>query len=200
VIDNVIFDIGWVLVRFDYQPLIDLLAAYGAPQRDRNAVMEGIRLEDHETGRLSGQGLLERLQQLAQRPPPLAELEAKWLDMFELETHMYALARRLSERHRVYLLSNIGELHWGHLSRSFALHELGHGALLSYEAGVMKPHERIYSEAERRFGLHPGRTVFIDDRADNIDSARRRGWHGIVHRHRSPEHTLDALRELGVGC
>jgi HAD superfamily hydrolase (TIGR01509 family) len=200
VIDNVVFDVGWVLVRFDYQPLIELLAAHGAPQRDRDAVMQGIRLEDHETGRLSGQGLLERLQKLARDPPPLAELEAKWIDMFELEEHMYALAKDLSERHKVYLLSNIGDLHWGHLSRTFRLHEIGHGALLSYEAGVMKPEVRIYSEAERRFGLDPARTVFIDDRADNIDSARSRGWHGIVHQYRAPARTVAALRGLGVSC
>jgi HAD superfamily hydrolase (TIGR01509 family) len=200
VIDNVVFDVGWVLVRFDYQPLIDLLAAHGAPHRDRDAVMAGIRLEDHETGRLSGPGLLERLQKLARDPPPLAELEARWIDMFELEEHMYALARDLSTRHKVYLLSNIGDLHWGHLSRTFRLHEIGHGALLSYEAGVMKPQVRIYSEAERRFGLDPARTVFIDDRADNIDTARSRGWHGIVHQHRAPERTLAALRALGVSC
>jgi HAD superfamily hydrolase (TIGR01509 family) len=200
VIDNVVFDVGWVLVRFDYQPLIDLLTAYGAPQRDRDAVMQAILLEDHETGRLSGAGLIGRLQKLARDPPPLAELEEKWINMFELEAHMDALARDLSARHKVYLLSNIGDLHWGHLSRTFRLHEIGHGALLSYEAGVMKPHARIYSEAERRFGLNPARTVFIDDRADNIDTARRRGWHGIVHQHRAPEHTLAALRALGVSC
>jgi HAD superfamily hydrolase (TIGR01509 family) len=200
VIDNVVFDIGWVLVRFDYQPLIDLLAAHGAPQRDRNSVMDGIGLEDHETGRLSGAGLLQRLAGLATQPPSLAQLEAQWVGMFELEKHMYQLARDLSERHRVYLLSNIGDLHWAHLSSTFRLHEIGHGALLSYEAGVMKPHERIYSEAERRFGLDPAKTVFIDDRADNIDSARSRGWHGIVHQHRAPERTLGALRALGVQC
>jgi FMN phosphatase YigB (HAD superfamily) len=200
VIDNVVFDVGWVLVRFDYQPLIDLLAAHGAPQRDRNAVMDSIRLEDHESGRLSGAGLLQRLQGLAQRPMPPAELEARWLGMFELEEHMCALARRVSERHRVYILSNIGELHWGHLSRTFRLHEIGHGAVLSYEAGVMKPHERIYGEAERRFGLEPAGTVFIDDRADNIASARSRGWHGIVHRYREPAETVRALCALGVEC
>ena len=85
---------------------------------------------------------MERLQKLA---PWIRrrwrELEAKWMDMFELEEDMCALARDLSARHKVYLLSNIGDLHWGHLSRSFGLHQIGHGALLSFEAGVMKPED-----------------------------------------------------------
>jgi 2-haloacid dehalogenase len=98
----------------------------------------------------------------------------------------------------VFLLSNIGDLHWVHLSREYRLQTIGHGALPSYVAGVMKPHARIYAEAERRFSLEPGDTVFIDDRADNIAAARTRGWHGIVHA--DYPGTLAALRALRVSC
>ena len=66
----------------------------------------------------------------------------------------------------------------------------------SYLAGVMKPHADIYAEAERRFGLVPAATVFIDDRADNIEAARARGWAGIVHS--GHDSTREALHALGV--
>ena len=195
---NVVFDIGWVLVRLNYRPLLDCLQAHGAQLADRDAVMTGIRLEDHETGRLPGHGLLERLRGLTRtRTVSLEEIRAKWLDMFELEPAMIELAHRLSERYRVFLLSNIGDLHWAHLAREYRLHAIGHGALPSYVAGVMKPHPGIYAEAERRFALEPAATVFIDDRAPNIATARARGWHGIVHqRYRD---TLGHLQALGVG-
>jgi HAD superfamily hydrolase (TIGR01509 family) len=195
---NVVFDIGWVLVRLDYRPLLGFLQAHGAQLADRDAVMKGIRLEDHETGQLPGQGLLERLRGLTRtRTASLEETQAKWLDMFELEPAMIELAHRLSERYRVFLLSNIGDLHWVHLSREYRLHAIGHGALPSYIAGVMKPHPAIYAEAERRFALEPAATVFIDDRSDNIATARARGWHGIVHRGYAD--TLGDLQTLGVG-
>jgi 2-haloacid dehalogenase len=194
---NVVFDIGWVLVRLNYRPLLDFLQAHGAQLADRDAVMAGIRLEDHETGRLPGHGLLERLRGLTRsRRASLEETQAKWLDMFELEPAMIELAHRLSERHRVFLLSNIGDLHWAHLAREYRLHAIGHGALPSYVAGVMKPHPAIYAEAERRFALEPSATVFIDDRADNVAAARTRGWHGIVHRDHGS--TLASLQALGV--
>jgi len=98
----------------------------------------------------------------------------------------------------VFLLSNIGDLHWAHLSREYRLHAIGHGALPSYLAGVMKPHAGIYAEAERRFALEPAATVFIDDRADNIATARARGWQGIVHG--GYHSTRTALRDLEVAC
>ena len=197
-IRNIVFDIGWVLVRLNYRPLLELLHRHGAELADRDAVMRGIRLEDHETGQLPGQGLLERLRGLTRaRTVSLEETRAKWLDMFELEPAMVELAHRLSERHRVFLLSNIGDLHWTHLAREYRLHAIGHGALPSYVAGVMKPHPAIYAEAERRFALEPAATVFIDDRAANVATARTRGWHGIVHQGHAG--TLGHLRTLGVG-
>jgi HAD superfamily hydrolase (TIGR01509 family) len=98
----------------------------------------------------------------------------------------------------VFLLSNIGDLHWAHLAREYRLHALGHGALPSYVAGVMKPHAGIYAQAERRFTLEPAATVFIDDRADNVAAARARGWNGIVHQDHAG--TLAGLRALAVSC
>jgi 2-haloacid dehalogenase len=195
---NIVFDIGWVLVRLNYRPLLDFLQAHGAQLADRDAVMARIRLEDHETGQLAGHGLLERLRELTgSQSASLEELRIRWLDMFELEPAMVELAHRLSERYRVFLLSNIGDLHWAHLAREYRLHSIGHGALPSYVAGVMKPHAGIYAEAERRFALEPAATLFIDDRTENVASARSRGWHGIVHQ--DYRATLARLQDAGVG-
>lgn len=197
-IRNIVFDIGWVFVRLNYRPLLELLRARGVEAADLHSVLARAALEDHESGRLHGRGLLERLAALTRDPVSVEELYAHWVGMFELEPAMVELAHRLSEAHRVYLLSNIGDLHWAHLSREYRFHRIGHGALPSYLAGVMKPHAGIYAEAERRFGLEPAATVFIDDRADNIAAARGRGWRGIVHD--GYDGTVRALRGLAVAC
>lgn len=153
-IDAILFDIGWVFLRLNYRPILEFLAAHGAPTHDPAAVLERIALSEHESGRLHGQELLERPAALTSAPVTLSDVRAKWLDMFEIDAPMVDLAHRLSERYGVYLLSNIGDLHWAHPSREYRLHTIGHGALPSYLAGVMKPHARIYAEAERRFGLN----------------------------------------------
>ena len=196
-IRNVVFDVGWVFVHLNPRPILEFLAGLGVATTTIDALIESVSLDDHETGRLHGQGLLERLSALSeQQPIALEALHSKWLDMFELQPAMIDLAHRLSHRYRVYLLSNIGDLHWAHLCREYRLHHIGHGVLPSYLAGVMKPHEGIYIEAERRFALTPAETVFIDDRAENIAAARARGWHGIVHSAYAP--TVEGLRALGV--
>jgi 2-haloacid dehalogenase len=48
--------------------------------------------------------------------------------------------------------------------------------LLSGEVGMAKPDPEIFHELCRRFGLRPESTLFIDDRAANVDAARRLGF------------------------
>ena len=197
-IRNVVFDIGQVFLRLNHRPFLGLLSEKGIDASNLDALLERISFNDHETGVIDGGTMLARFAGLASTPISAADLHAKWVDMFELQPRMVDLAHRLSERYRVYLLSNIGDLHWAHISREYRIHHIGHGALLSYLAGVMKPHEGIYVEAERRFALEPAATVFIDDRAENIAAAKARGWHGIVHS--AYDTTLAELRALAVEC
>lgn len=192
----VVFDIGQVLVRLRPAPLFALLSAHGYQPDDLERVAQRIGIVEHETGRLDGAGLLANIAALAPHPPAPAALHAAWLDMFEVEPLMWALAARLRDRHGVFLLSNIGDLHWAHLRSRYGIHEVGHDAIASYLTGTMKPDPAIYLEAERRFGLEPARTVFIDDRAENIAAARARGWHAIGHS--GPDSTFAALRALGI--
>lgn len=197
-ITSVVFDIGWVLVRLDYSRLTALLREHGADVSSMRDVVTRIELEQHETGRLPGKGLVENLARLATRDMDRTALRRSWNDMLELQPAMIGLAQRLAQRYRVHLLSNIGDLHWEHLSHQYQLHELGHGALPSFIAGVMKPNEDIYVQAEERFGLDPLSTVFVDDLDPNVTAACARGWHGIQHR--TYEETAAALAGLGVAC
>ncbi len=42
-IRNIVFDIGWVLVRLDYRPLLGFLHAHGARLADRDADIAAAR-------------------------------------------------------------------------------------------------------------------------------------------------------------
>jgi putative hydrolase of the HAD superfamily len=109
---------------------------------------------------------------------------------------MFTLATGLKDRYRVYLLSNIGDLHWAHVDDRYGLGGLVHGALASFRAGAIKPSAEIYRTAERSFALEPARTVFIDDLAANVRGAEACGWRGIHHI--DAVTTRAALRRLDV--
>ncbi len=172
---NVVFDIGWVLAHLAPAPLLALLREHGCGVERLDDVTSRIDLHEHESGRLDGAGLIANTARLAPRQPTAEAVAAAWVDMFDPQPAMFALAQRLRRRHRVYLLSNVGDLHWAEPQRRFALYELGHDVITSFEAGVMKPHAGIYEQAEQQFMLRPESTVFIDDRAENIEAVRQRG-------------------------
>lgn len=195
-IRNVVFDIGGVMVRLKYQSFVEYLVSAGIDMSDLRAWLRQVDLEAHERGEITGEALLQRMIDMAPRPMDRAELQRRWLDMFERADEMFDLAQGLMQRYRVYLLSNIGDLHWRHIGPLYGLRELTHGVIASFEVGAAKPQAEIYREAERRFALEPAATVFIDDLPANVTGARDCGWHAIQHR--DLPQTLQELLRLGV--
>ena len=53
------------------------------------------------------------------------------------------------------------------------------GTVVSGEEGVVKPDPGIYQRRLRRYSIPAERAVFIDDRLENVEAARRLGLHGI---------------------
>lgn len=195
-IRNVVFDVGGVLVRLRYKPFVQYLSEAGVNLTDLPAWLATIDLDAHERGEITGHELLGRVAESARRPLDPRDLERRWLDMFERSAEMFDLASGLMQEYRVYLLSNAGDLHWSHLDAEYGIERLGHGAIASFRVGVTKPSAAIYEEAERRFGLEPAATVFVDDLERNVVGARARGWSAIHHQ--SPAETRGHLRALGV--
>jgi 2-haloacid dehalogenase len=196
VIRNVVFDIGGVLLRLRYQPFIDYLAAAGADMTDLPRWLERVDLAAHERGEITGEEMLGRIAAQARDPLDPVELRERWLDMFDRAQEMFDLAAGLMGDYRVYLLSNIGDLHWSYINARYGFDRLTHGVVASFRVGVIKPSAAIYREAERRFGLDPAATVFVDDLPGNVAGAEACGWRAI--RHRDPADTRRQLRALGV--
>lgn len=195
-IDTVVFDIGRVLVDLEFGPLLEFFAAHGVDVSRLGDILERIDLAGYERGDFDGAELIERIAGLGPRRMDAEALRAHWNGIFVPQPQMLGLLDTLAAGHRVYLLSNIGDLHWEHLDRVLGVAALGHGALPSYRARASKPDAAIYRRAEELFGLAPARTVFIDDLEDNVRAARDRGWHAIQHQ--SHAATRAALEALGV--
>ena len=195
-IRNIVFDVGNVLLPLNYRPFLAFLGESGVDLTDMPAWLARIGLEAHERGEIGGEAFLERLVDTSGRSLDPVRLRSSWLDMFDEAPEMFALATGLMADYRVFLLSNIGDLHWEHLDGRYRLGTLVHGALASFRAGMIKPHAAIFREAERQFDLEPAHTVFIDDLSANVRGAEACGWHGIHHV--DPATTRAALRRLAV--
>jgi HAD superfamily hydrolase (TIGR01509 family) len=157
-----------------------------------------IDLGSYEEGEIETTEFLAGLRRMLKTPIDDEALIAAWTSIFTPIPEMLVLAEELKGQCRVYMLSNISPLHWDYLKREYRLDSYCHDLLASYEAGALKPYADIYAEAKERFGIDLQRTVFVDDKPENISGARACGWKGFVHE--SSEQTSVQLRQLfGLG-
>jgi len=70
------------------------------------------------------------------------------------------------------------------------------GTLVSGHEGMVKPDPAIYELLLQRYSITPAQAVFIDDKLENVEAARRLGLHGIHFI--EPTATRIALRALGL--
>ena len=181
-IDAVVFDVGRVLIDYSYKDFFQLLNSRGGVFSSEDDFTGKVGLIDYEHGRMTDADFLNRINSLLDEPLAEDSLIAAWKDLFTPATPMLELAQQLKQRCRVYLLSNTSAIHWAHLQATYDLPALCHDLFASCEVGHMKPAPEIFAIAEQRFGLVPERSVFIDDKQENVAGAQACGWQGLWHR------------------
>ena len=78
------------------------------------------------------------------------------------------------------VFSNTNEIAIGHIREGFPFYSLFDNYVLSFEEGGMKPDEAIYDVVEQRTGESGAAILYIDDRPENIETGRGRGWQTIL--------------------
>lgn len=181
-----LFDIGNVLVHFDFGPALHRLAERSAAEVDRlEALLAPLKIE-LESGRMGDADFITASIDLLGFTGTRGEFARIWGDIFSENPAMTRLVNRLAGRHRLLLFSNTSGLHKDWLFGQFPVFSRFEGGIYSYEAGSMKPEETIYREAIARLGLDPGETLYIDDLPGNIATGERLGF--LAHHYAADQH------------
>lgn len=172
-----LFDIGRVLLDFDFEGSLEKLLPEGcadAPQR-LAALLE--RKDELESGAIPSDDYIGwALETLGTDAGP-DRFRALWRHIFTRNEPMWRVVDALSSAgHRLLLFSNTNAIHCPWLFDAYPEFACFDGAILSYQAGSMKPADPIYEYAIRHYGLDPARTLYIDDLPDNIATGRRFGF------------------------
>jgi putative hydrolase of the HAD superfamily len=78
------------------------------------------------------------------------------------------------------VLSNMGDSVHASIMQAFPWLKDFDALVWSYELGYGKPDARIYEEVLRRLALRAEETLFLDDKAANVEAARALGIAGLV--------------------
>ena len=198
-IRSFIFDIGNVLVPFDFNRAIRRIQPHCRALLDAPAVAIRPILDTYECGQIGRAEFLKQAIELLEYTGSEAEFVAAWEDIFEENFAMTRLVGSLHGRYPLYLLSNTSDIHAGYFEAKYPVFQYFSGAVYSHLVRCMKPGRPIFEIATQQFGVEPRETVYIDDLAPNVATARELGFHALQYDHARHAQLVDQLVALGVG-
>jgi len=179
---NIIFDFGGVLI--DWNPVY-LYQKVFETEEEIKYFLENICRYDWNLLQDQGRPLAEGTRLLQEKFPEYAEEIAlyygRWEEMlggtYDENTK---LIRPLKEKYKVYGLTNWSAETLPVAMKLYDFFQDMEGIVVSGEEKIVKPDKRLYEILLERYALRAEESLFIDDNAANIETARELGFH-VVH-------------------
>ena len=175
-IKNLIFDMGNVLMRYDPEvPLREYVSSEQARNLIRKELFQGPEWVERDRGTIS---IEEMYESVAKRIPEQYHEELKkcvygWdicMEPLEESAKLCEDARRWG--YSTYVLSNAADEFYRYFPKFSSLEDFD-GVMVSSDVHLIKPDVRIYECLLETYQLNPEECLFLDDREDNVEGARK---------------------------
>ncbi len=198
-IKTVLFDIGNVFVtwdpRFLYQKLI-------ADKDELEYFLKDVVTLEWHTEHDRGRSFAEGAKILTAQFPEYAELislyNERWNETIgEVITRTVKILEHLNaENIACYALTNFSAEKYPDFAAKNSFTKLFKGVVVSGEEKLVKPDPVIFQRAIDRFSLTPEKTLYVDDRLENVQAAEAKKMQG--HHFSDPASLLSSLQALGA--
>lgn len=192
-IENVVFDLGGVVIDLARDKSVEHLEAIGLRQAGELLdpyVQRGPFLE-LETGRATAAEFFDNIRALIKADGGRDVTDTEIQDAFnaflvDLPVERLKALRELRSRgFRVFAISNTNPVMFHswiaeHFrAEGLAIYDYFDGVVTSFETGCCKPDREIFDTLLRRYGLEGDRTLMLDDAPANVEAARRAGLRAV---------------------
>lgn len=203
-ITDVIFDLGKVLVPFDWEIAFSRLTGRVPAEvarwitHDRQTFIDRITgpVIDMERGLITFSEFHSLIRDIILLDASIDEFRDIWCDIFWLDEDVVEIGTELAKRYPCWLMSNTNRAHYEWIISRFPSVRFYRQAALSYKLGFMKPERAYYEKALQLFDVNPQRAVFIDDIQENLDGAAVFGIRTI--RFENAKSLIRGLNDIGV--
>jgi len=198
-IKTVVFDLGKVLVDFDYRIAARNLAARSRLTAEQiiEFVSRDPALLRYERGLLTNEEFYQAIRAAAGFAGDFTEFAGLFGNIFSAIDPMVQLHAALRERGLpTYIFSNTNDFAVRHIRGHFPFFSRFDGYILSYEHRALKPEPELYQVVERQTGQRGSAVLYLDDRPENVEAGAARGWQVLLHQ--TPEKTRAAVQALGL--
>jgi len=177
-IKNVIFDLGKVLVDYNFDLFYEKIG-YKPKSNEWDSNDELIL--QFEMGKFPAEEFHKRMMKIYKLDVSFEEFKEAWCGIFPTVTPLANFASELVVQYNVYVFSNTDELHYPYVRKQFSeLDFIGEHEMLSYELGAIKPDKVAFLKAIALYNLNPADCLFIDDNIDNVEAAKRFGMDALL--------------------
>jgi FMN phosphatase YigB (HAD superfamily) len=184
-IENIIFDFGGVILDIDPMLTVKELEKLGFHDVERLKSKDFYQqvIYKFEKGIDTPAVFHDKLRNYLQMNLSDRQLDNAWNALlFDIPEERIRVIEQVKKHYPVYLLSNSNEIHYDLYVRDLQLRfgyrdfdALFDKAYFSFDLHLAKPHEEIYEFVINQHELNPAKTLFIDDRQENIEGARKAG-------------------------
>lgn len=180
---NIVFDIGNVLLDFHPQKF---LKGLGFEKNIEERLYKLIFLSDEWNELDRGSIDYEIAEKIFKTKAPDLKNEIsivldKWHEMLTPIKPNVDLLKSLKDYgYNIYYLSNFQKDIYEKMYHKYDFLRIGNGGVISYQVNTLKPDHFIYTILLSKYNLNPNETLFIDDNLDNIEEAKKIGFHSIL--------------------
>ena len=193
------FDMGNVLVYFSHEKMCDNIAALcgWSHAQTKTFLLDEGRQWKLERGEISEEQFHEDFCKASERKLRIDALRHAAADIFCLNESIVPVLHQLkSAGKRLVLLSNTSVTHLNFIERNFSVLELMDDRVTSFEAGALKPEDRIYDVALSKAQCEPNECFYTDDIEPYI---RKATTYGIQSRlFTTTEKLISDLKDLSI--
>lgn len=198
-IRNVIFDVGQVLVKFEWE---NYLRSFGFSEEKYQKIAEATFLNEIWNER--DRGVLEEEEYVQQFVEQAPEYEADIREVMRRCTETITAFEYAEtwtgylkgKGYHLYVLSNYSHYMLAENRKIMTFLKHMDGIVFSCEVNEIKPEPEIYKTLLEHYGLKPSESVFIDDRKENCQTAQKLGIFAICFQ--NFKQAVRELEKLGV--
>ncbi len=196
-IKAVLFDLGKVIVNFNFSPAFERLSKSCKLKPDEiRTFFYGCEHEVlYDGGKISSTQFFSRIKRQLNHCMDYDAFKSTWNEVFTPNEEIIRLIRALKKKHRLVLISNTNPMHYAYIRKKYPVLSLFDHMILSYKLKIRKPDWKIYEAAKKACRAEAHEILYIDDRIDFTDAAAGLGFNTFTFK-QNPKDLVKKMKAL----
>jgi putative hydrolase of the HAD superfamily len=183
----IIFDLGNVILPFDFKPAaIQLTNLHNlrlktklSPKKFIKRIVNSDYRFKFENGTITGKEFYLIIRHKFGLKVTFSEFKSCWKDIFRLNDGIEQIITGLSKKYKLFLLSNTNSIHFDYIMKKYKIMSKFDKFYLSYKLHISKPDSKIYKTVLNNNKFNPNEYLYIDDILKYVKVAKSLGINAV---------------------